>query len=232
VGATVEVIGFDADDTLWHDLRSYKLALERAAALLEVHRPAEAKPANLERTVRRMVHKNTPAFGVGMKSFLIGCVEALVELTQGRIPAAELAGLLELGKELAQLPVEVLPGVEETLRALSGRYRMVVVTVGELHHQEQKVASSGLDRYFEAVEIVPEKTAARYRSLLGARRIAPERFLMVGNSLTSDILPVLEIGARALYVPTEVVAERELAELAWIKEIRELPAWLERMETT
>jgi putative hydrolase of the HAD superfamily len=161
-------------------------------------------------------------------------IETAIELTEGRVSGAEVQRLIDLGREMLRAPVELLDGVAETVAALATRHRVVLVTKGDLFDQESKLARSGLGEAFSAVEIVSEKDTRTYAAVMARQRVEPARFVMVGNSLRSDVLPVLEAGGAAVHIPYhvtwqhEVVADDALVgkEFARLASIRELPAWL------
>ena len=221
------VIGFDADDTLWHNENIFEKTHQRYRALLSQYHDS----ATVERTLFATEMRNLELYGYGVKGFTLSAIETAIELTEGKIRADEIQQLIELGREMLSHPVELLEGVAETLAALSGRHRLLVITKGDLRDQERKLAKSGLADYFERVEIVSEKDAATYERILQRHDIAARRFLMVGNSLRSDILPVLTLGAAGAHVPyhltwaAERVEEIPVAEGRFyrLNSLRELP---------
>jgi putative hydrolase of the HAD superfamily len=193
----IDLIAFDADDTLWHDERLYRASEQELKHLLAAYQSTAWVEARLfETEVRNLRH-----FGYGVKGFTLSMIETAIELTEGRIASAEIGRLVALGKQMLDAPVELLEGVREAVERLSGRYRLVVVTKGDLFHQEAKVARSGLGDFFAGVEIVSTKDRRTYERVAAKYGAAPERFLMVGNSLRSDVLPVLAMGGHAAYVP-------------------------------
>ncbi|HVE71813.1 MAG TPA: HAD family hydrolase [Thermoanaerobaculia bacterium] len=161
-------------------------------------------------------------------------IETAIELTEARISGAEVQRIIEWGHVMLRHPVELLEGVRETIESLNGRYRLILLTKGDLFDQESKLARSGLGEYFDAVEIVSAKNAATYRSIMQRHEVAPERFVMVGNSLRSDVLPALEAGGRAVHIPYaltwahERIEEQDLAgkEFVTLEKITHLPDWL------
>jgi putative hydrolase of the HAD superfamily len=205
---SLATLAFDADDTLWHNERHFRLTEDKFAALLAGHAPAENLRERLLAAERRNVHH----YGYGSKSFTLSMIETAIEVTEGRAPASVIAEIMAAGRELLAYPVECFPGVAETLSGLRGRYRLIVITKGDLFDQERKLASSGLDPYFDAVEIVTEKTPDTYRKLFARHGPGPERAMMIGNSLKSDILPALAAGSFAVHVPHELTWALELAE--------------------
>lgn len=204
----MHLIGFDADDTLWHNETLYARVHERYRALLASHHDATTVDRALVATERR----NLELYGYGIKSYTLSAIETAIGLTDGRISAAEIRELIALGQEMLAHPVELLDGVADTLAALASRHRLVVITKGDLRDQQRKVAKSGLQQHFEAVEVVAEKDPATYAALLRRHGVRPENFLMVGNSVKSDILPVLALGGAGVHVPYHIQWELDHAE--------------------
>jgi putative hydrolase of the HAD superfamily len=231
---TFDVIAFDADDTLWHNERLYTNAQAKFARLLASYHPAEWVNQHLSQTESR----NIEHFGYGIKSFALSMIETAVELTEGRICGPDVMAIVDLAKEMINAQVELLPHVLETIPALAARHYLMVISKGDLLDQETKIARSGLGDYFQAVEIVSEKDRQSYARVLKRHAIQPGCFLMVGNSPRSDILPVLELGGSAVYVPYETVWLHEASALPpqgqpgyyAIEHIGQLPALLERLE--
>ncbi len=201
----IDVIAFDADDTLWHNETLYADAQARYQELLAAYDGEHAVLDELYETEMA----NLPCFGYGIKSFALSMIETAIRLSGGEIPAGEIQGIINIAKEMKQAPVSLLEHVEDVIRALSGTHRLMLITKGDLLDQERKIAYSGLAPYFESVEVVTEKTADVYRALLARHRIAPERFVMVGNSLRSDVLPVVSLGARAVHIPYHITWAHE-----------------------
>jgi putative hydrolase of the HAD superfamily len=195
--ARLRAVGFDADDTLWHNEAVFKLTQARFAELLRDHAEPDHLMARLEAAERR----NLGHYGFGIKGFVLSMIETAIEVTESRVPAAVIGQLLEAGQEMLRHPIELLPHARAAVERLAGSHRLVLITKGDLLDQERKLAQSGLGDLFDAVEIVSEKTAAVY-----ARAFAPEgaeRALMVGNSLRSDVIPALEAGAWGVHCPSE-----------------------------
>lgn len=190
-------IGFDADDTLWHTERVYRLTESRFAALLAEYADAEDLSRRLLETERRMLQ----FYGYGRKGFMLSMIETAIDVTDGRVPTSVIRDLLALGHEMYADPVETLPGVRETLAPLASEYKLLLITKGDLLDQEQKLARSGLGDLFHAVEIVSDKTAETYRRLFTRHGNGPNRSMMVGNSMKSDIVPALEAGSWGVHVP-------------------------------
>ena len=202
-------IGFDADDTLWHNETLFALTQEKFRALLAPYGDAERIDQQLYATESR----NLAHFGYGIKGFTLSMVETAVELTEGRIGGHEIGQIVEWGRTMLSSPVELLPGVEEVVAQLGEEYPLLLITKGDLFDQESKLARSGLGGYFRHVEIVREKDAEVYTSILDKYGVAPQQFLMVGNSMRSDILPVLNIGGKAVHVPYAITWQHEHATL-------------------
>ena len=211
------VIGFDADDTLWHNESIFEHTHERYRALLAQYHDQ----ATVDRTLFATEMRNLELYGYGVKGFTLSAIETAIQLTDGKIRADEIQHLIELGRNMLAHPVELLDGVQETLAALAGRHRMLVITKGDLRDQERKLMKSGLADHFQHVEIVSEKNESTYATILRRHGIPVHRFLMVGNSLKSDILPVLALGGAGAYVPYH---------LTWAAErVEQMPAAVERL---
>ena len=230
---SVRVVGFDGDDTLWHSETRFHVTQGEFRDLLKRHVP----DADVDRRLAEMEMKNLSIYGYGVKSFTLSMLETAIELTEGRIPTRDLEVILGWGKRMLMEPTELLDGVEETLRLLGGRYDLLLITKGDLFDQEGKLARSGLGDLFLGVEILSEKNTDSYRGVFTRRAIKPEDFVMVGNSLRSDVVPVVSLGAHAVHIPYEVtwhhehVPEEELPNEGWqrVSSIRELPAILDEL---
>lgn len=192
-----DLIGFDADDTLWDNERLYVAVQARFIQLLSPYCLTEEVRQALYRTEMR----NLASFGYGIKAFALSMVETAVEVSAGRITARELGQIIAWAHEMVEEGVLVFEGVEEVLESLARDHRLMLITKGDLGDQQTKLARSGLGSYFQHVEIVSHKTTASYREILERHAVSPDRFLMVGNSLRSDILPILELGGSAVYIP-------------------------------
>ncbi|MCT8989207.1 HAD family hydrolase [Chelativorans sp. SCAU2101] len=193
-------IGFDADDTLWQNERYFRLTEERFAALLADHADTQHLSERLLQTAMR----NLEFYGFGIKSFVLSMMETAVEVTEGRVPGEVLGRIMEIGRDLMRHPIEPLPHVADTLEALAGRYRLVLVTKGDLFDQERKLAQSGLGGFFDGVEIVSTKTVETYARIFRRHGDGPERSMMVGNSLKSDVIPAIRAGSWGVFVPHEL----------------------------
>ena len=222
------VIGFDGDDTLWHSEIVFVDVEARYRELVQHHVPHADVGEALLATERR----NLGVFGYGIKGFVLSMIETAIELTGGRITSAEVATIVGWGKEMLAHPVELLDGVAETVELLGDRHRLLLITKGDLFHQETKVARSGLAERFDAVEIVSEKDPSTYARVLDRHAVDAAEFLMVGNSVRSDVLPVIAIGGRAVHVPYVVTWDHEhvagpAEEFPTITSLAELPALVE-----
>jgi putative hydrolase of the HAD superfamily len=224
---TISLIGLDADDTLWHSEDGFHTVTGRFCELLQ---PYAQDPSNLATTLDMVERRNMVLFGYGVKSFTLSMVEAAIEVSAGAVPAETIQQLVDEGRTLLARPVDLLEGVEEALAAIASRYRLVVITKGDLLHQEQKFHASGLDEHVEEIAVVSEKDVRTYRRLVERYGVPPASFLMVGNSIRSDILPVLELGGRAVHIPYEYLWGHEVAEhdgdVPTLASIKELPGWL------
>jgi putative hydrolase of the HAD superfamily len=204
----ITTIGFDADDTLWHNESIFESAHRRYCELLARWHDAET----VERTLFATEMRNLERFGYGIKSHALSSIETAIALTKGTISAEEIHAIIDLAKGMLDHPVELLEGAAEILPTLAERHRLVLITKGDLRDQERKVRKSGLEAYFREIEIISEKDTTVYRRLLARHGIAPEEFVMVGNSLKSDILPVLDLGGSGVYVPYRITWAAERAE--------------------
>jgi putative hydrolase of the HAD superfamily len=204
----ISLIGLDGDDTLWHS-ESYFAMTEDALA--EVLTPY-ANGADLRARMLETERRNLRLFGYGVKGFTLSMIETAIELSKATIPAAEIQTIIDHGKELLDHPIDLLDGVDEVIDQIASDHRLVIVTKGDLFHQESKVASSGLSERVHGVEIVAEKDHATYRRVLDRYGVEPHEFLMVGNSMKSDVLPVLELGGFAAHVPYHVTWELEVVD--------------------
>ena len=206
----VSVIGFDADDTLWQNEQYYNLTESHFRSLLADY--AEGNHVSdrlLEAEKRNLAH-----YGFGIKGFTLSMIETALEITEGRAPSSVISEILAIGRDLLSHPVECLPHARDALDALAGKYFLVLITKGDLFDQERKLAQSGLGDYFDAVEIVSDKTATTYRRIFGKHGEGPERSMMIGNSLKSDVVPAIAAGAWGVFVPHE---------LTWVLEHVEKP---------
>lgn len=193
----LQVIAFDADDTLWINEPFFREAEARFCELMEDFLSFHA----CERELLKVEIGNIPLYGYGIKGFTLSLIETALNITGGRIESAVIGKILDIGKDMMGRPVELLDGVEEVLAALKDRYRLVVATKGDLVDQERKLRKSGIEHYFHHIEIMSEKAEPDYQKLLRHLDIEPEAFMMIGNSLKSDVVPVLNLGGHAVHVP-------------------------------
>ncbi len=207
---TLTTIGFDADDTLWQNEQFYRLTETHFTELLSDY----AEGAVVSERLLAAEKRNLQHYGFGIKGFTLSMIETAIEITEGNVPASVIAQILDTGRDLLSHPVETLPEVRETLAALSDHYLLVLITKGDLFDQERKLAQSGLGDFFHAVEIVSDKTAVTYRRIFSKIGGGPERAMMVGNSLKSDIVPAIAAGSYGVFVPHE---------LTWVLEHVEEP---------
>ena len=206
---SISTIAFDADDTLWVNETYFRDTEARFAALLDRFETQNT----LDQQLFLKEMQNLPVYGYGIKGFMLSMVECAIEISNGNVSTAEIQSILAMGKEMIEHPVELLPGIETVLQQLQDRYRLLVLTKGDLLDQERKLAASGLGAYFHHVEVMSDKTPEKYQRLLEHLEINPNEFLMIGNSLKSDVLPIIEIGAKAIHIPFHTTWAHEHAEL-------------------
>lgn len=225
----IQVIAFDADDTLWNNEIYYQETEHALCELLKDYLPAEEVSKVLFETEMR----NLDRYGFGAKSFLLSLLETGAQITGTQMTDVLMHRILGLGHELIDKPITLLDGVEETLDQLNGNYKLVLATKGDLLDQERKLKNSSLSKYFDHVEVMSDKQILDYGNLVSKLSCQPQEFMMVGNSVKSDIIPVLELGGSALHVPFHVtwaheVVEEELAyeNYRQLKNIREVVDYL------
>ena len=229
----ISLICLDADDTLWHNETFFRRTFGAFAELMAPF----ARSDEVQRRLEDTEHRNLPAYGYGAKGFILSMLEAASDLAGDDLPAATVRDILALGREMLAHPVEMLPGVEQTLADLATRGRLILVTKGDLHHQEAKLAASGLGDHFTGVEIVSDKKAETYARIFARYGAEPHECVMAGNSMRSDILPALEAGAFAAFVPYELVWAHEAADApeghpsyVELASLAELAVWIESMD--
>ena len=205
----IELIAFDADDTLWHNESLYRRGLERFNKILARYEVVEVGKRQHEIEINNLQY-----YGYGVSGFVLSLIEAAIELTNGQILGKDIKDLVDLSKEMLTAQVELFEHVEQTLEELAKSYRLVLVTKGDLRHQESKVARSGVKQYFQDIAIVSDKTPETYSAILMKNQTEPTHFLMVGDSLRSDILPVIQLGGRAVYIPNHGGWDHERVELS------------------
>ncbi|MDO3695773.1 HAD family hydrolase [Wenyingzhuangia sp. chi5] len=195
--AKYKVIAFDADDTLWVNEPYFREAEDQFAKLLSIYETEN----KIQQELYKVITGNIPLYGYGVKSCILSMIQCATELSNNQLPARITQQILNIGKEMLSKPIELLPGIEEVLKLLSKKYTLIVLTKGDLLDQEKKLERSGLLNYFHHVEVMSEKNPEGYQRILKHLDIAPKDFLMIGNSLKSDVLPVLNIGAEAIHIP-------------------------------
>ncbi len=204
----LQTVGFDADGTLWHNERFFKLTQDRFAELLSDHAETDDLDARLLEAERR----NIGHYGFGVKGFVLSMIETAIEVTDGRVPGAVISDILKAGQDMLAHPIELLPGARDAIEALAPDHHLVLITKGDLLHQERKLAQSGLGAMFDAVEIVSDKTRGTYSRIFAASPGGPDGAMMVGNSMKSDVVPAIEAGAWGVHVPHDLVWGLELAD--------------------
>ncbi len=201
----IKVIAFDADDTLWVNEPYFREAEEDFCKLLSDFIPEDT----CNKILFEIEMKNLPTYGYGIKPFALSLIEAAITISEEKIPISTVSKIIELAKSMLDKPIELLDDIEGTLKQLSKNYRLVMATKGDLLDQERKLIKSGLEKYFHHIEVMSDKQPKNYQKLIKHLDCKPEEFLMVGNSLKSDILPVLEIGASAIHIPFHTTWEHE-----------------------
>lgn len=203
----IELIGFDGDDTLWHSEGYYQSVHAEFERILGSY--LDLSDARVHEQLLATERRNLQLFGYGAKGMTLSLLETAIALTGERISASDLHRLLQRGKEVLEHPVELLPGIREAVEAVAEKYRIVLITKGDLFHQESKVARSGLAALFQRIEIVSEKDSGTYARVLAEFALPPTRFAMVGNSLRSDIEPVVALGGWGVYMPYHITWAHE-----------------------
>ncbi len=229
----ITTIGFDADDTLWHNERFFRITQQQFASLLGDYTDKDTLMARLLEAEKR----NLGQYGFGIKGFVLSMIETAIEVTQQRVPASVIAELLAAGQEMLRHPIELLPHAQDAIAALAPSHRLVLITKGDLLDQERKLAQSGLGEMFDAVEIVSNKTAPVYAEIFSRHGDGPEAALMVGNSMRSDVIPPIMAGGWGVHVPHGIEWEIEWAEtpgdhprfraIADLGELSDLVGWID-----
>lgn len=228
--AMIEAIGLDADDTLWENETFFRATEAEFLALLRDHADGDIASRLLD-----VERANLARYGFGIKGFMLSMVQTAIELTDGRIDGCAIGRILELGQDMLAHPVDLLDGVPQALDALAER-RLILITKGDLMDQERKIAASGLAERFEAIEILADKTPESYSRVLLRAGVAADRFVMVGNSMKSDVLPVLELGGHGVFIPHDLTWAIEHADAPdhprahRLDKIADLPALIARLE--
>ena len=229
-----DVIAFDADDTLWHSEILYAAAQQEYRRLLAPY----AEAGTIDRVLHQIEMRNLPTYGYGIKGFALSMIEAALELSQHQITGGEVQQVLDLARQMLSTDVELLEGVAEVVAQLAQTYPLMLITKGDLVHQEAKIEQSGLKPYFRSIEIVADKTPQSYAALLARHHVEPSRFLMIGNSLRSDVLPVLAIGGQAVHVPHAITWAHEHVDVPAdqqgryheLDHIGQLPSFVKQLE--
>ncbi|MEI4489390.1 HAD family hydrolase [Mameliella alba] len=204
----LQTIGFDADDTLWHNERFFVLTQERFADLLRDY----AEKDHLAERLIEAERRNIGHYGFGVKGFVLSMIETAIEVTEGRVPASVISDLMAAGRDMLALPIELLPHAQEAVEAVADTHRVLLITKGDLLHQERKLAQSGLGDLFDGVEIVSDKQPDTYARIFGALPGGAGAAMMVGNSMKSDVVPAIEAGAWGVHVPHDLAWALEHAE--------------------
>lgn len=212
----LKMIGFDADDTLWVNETYFREAEHEFAKLMAPYETTNT----VDQELFKIEINNLPIYGYGIKGFVLSMIETAINLSAGRVSQSTITSILNIGKEMLNKPIELLPGVKECLSELSKIHRLIVITKGDLLDQERKLESSGLFKHFHHIEVVTEKKPENYQRLLNQLNIEPEQFLMVGNSLKSDILPTVEIKAQAIHVPFHTTWQHELVDNHQLQDLK------------
>ncbi len=205
----LDLIAFDADDTLWHNLIHFDAAEKQFGQMLSNF----ADPEIATKALMEAEKRHIPLYGFGVKGFTLSMIETALSVSGGAVDSATLQKLIDMGRNMLDHDIELLPHVEETLKALHGTHRLLLVTKGDLHHQERKVLASGLAHYFEAVEIVSDKKPDTYRKICKRHGASAAKTLMAGNSIRSDVLPMIEAGGYGVYVPFSILWDHEHEEV-------------------
>ncbi|MGA1025299.1 MAG: HAD family hydrolase [Rhodobacteraceae bacterium] len=201
-------VGFDADDTLWHNERFFRLTQDRFEQLLADY----ADPAHLHQRLLEAERRNIAHYGFGIKGFTLSMIETALDITQNRVPASVIRELIEAGQEMLRHPIDLLPHARETVQAAAQNHKVLLITKGDLLDQERKLAQSGLGDLFDGVEIVSDKTPATYQALLQRHGVGATQAMMVGNSMKSDVRPMVALGGWGVFVPHGLTWELEHAE--------------------
>ena len=202
----IKVIGFDADDTLWVNEPYFKELEEKFCELLKDYLPDK----EVSKILFQIEVNNIELYGYGVKAFMLSLIESAIKISKKDVPATIIEKIIELGKQQINKPVILLNGVEKVLQKLSSRnYKLIVATKGDLLDQERKLQKSGIEKYFHHIEIMSNKNDSDYQKLLNHLEIKPEEFVMIGNSIKSDIIPVINIGGQAIYIPFHTVWQHE-----------------------
>lgn len=231
---TFHWIAFDADDTLWQNEALYREGRDRFLEIVSRYNPQEG----IEEYFHETEIRNIPYYGYGVMSFVLSMIDAAVDLTEERIQAEDIQALIDLSKEMLTSEVTLFEGVPDLISSLSAAYPLMLITKGDLFHQQRKVEESGLGPYFKSVEVVSEKTADVYQEILDRHEVDVDRFVMVGNSIRSDIQPILELGGWAIHVTPHLSWDYEGGEIEGalrqrfreVERLEELPQTIHSMQ--
>jgi putative hydrolase of the HAD superfamily len=210
----IKVIGFDADDTLWVNETYFRQAEEEFARLLSQYET----PNQIDQELFKTEIKNLELYGYGVKGFMLSMVECAIALSNNTISPKTIQQIIGIGHDMLSKPVELLTGVTDVLEELSKKYRLILATKGDLLDQERKLEQSGLTKYFHHIEVLSDKKEVNYSKLLKHLDIEPSQFLMIGNSLKSDVLPLINIGAHAVHVPFHTTWQHEEISLSKVQD--------------
>lgn len=200
----IKVIGFDADDTLWENENFFRESEEKFEALLK---PYTNKDITQE--LFQIEINNLNSYGYGIKSFILSMIETAMQISDSKIEVETIGKIIALGKEMINKPVVLIPKIKDTLDYLLPKYKLIIATKGDLKDQERKLEKSSLSKYFHHIEIMTDKTEAHYKKLLKLLEIQADEFMMVGNSIKSDIIPVLNLGGFAAHIPFHTTWQHE-----------------------
>jgi putative hydrolase of the HAD superfamily len=223
-----DVVAFDADDTLWRCEDAFRHAESRFVELVGPYVP---RGVDVDAALRAVEKADVPVSGYGVKAFTLSMARAAIDVTEGAIPSAVVGDLLDIGRSMLLESVHLLPHVSEVLAVVAANIRIVLITKGDLVHQTRKVTTSGIEHHFSDIEILLEKDSAAYDKIVKRLDVAPERFLMIGNSVRSDVLPVMALGGHAVHIPYHLTWELERVDhhdedVVELASIADLPAWL------
>ena len=226
-----DIIAFDADDTLWHSENLYAATQSEYRQLLSGY----AAPDHIDATLHAVEMRNLPLYGYGIKGFALSMIEAALDLSTNQIQGHEVQRVLQLARHMLSAELQLLDHAAEVVAQLAETYPLMLITKGDLFDQESKIDRSGLKPYFRQIEIVSDKTPEAYATLLARHNLEPSKFLMIGNSLRSDILPVVELGGYAIHIPYHItwahehVADTQATDYETLEHLGQLPAAIERL---
>jgi putative hydrolase of the HAD superfamily len=230
----LDLIAFDADDTLWHNLIHFDAAEREFGQMFSDYLQAQEATARIMAAERR----NIPLYGFGVKSFTLSMIETAIEISGGKVEATRISKLMDMGRDMLDHDIKLLPHAEDALKSLHGNFKLLLITKGDLHHQERKVLASGLAHYFVGIEIVSDKKPHTYEKICKRYGGTPARTMMAGNSIKSDVLPMIEAGGFGVYVPFEILWGHEHEDVPpdtprffEVKDLSEMEALIYRLHT-